>query len=166
MKFKFETSLNTFNIFATLILGLASLFISYNSYILSQKQADLSERQDILETGQQNLELKNAILALINTSSMLRQSEKDYPNIMNCIEAFGEMKSILESQLKNNSLIENSSLAKKWTELLMDINFNIKFFQKGMSPNITIDGAYDRVKEMETKSTELLKVYSKKSTAK
>ena len=160
MKFKFEAHLNTFNIIATLIIGLAALFISFNSYRLTERQTHLTERQNNLEEGQLRLELKNSILNLINTSSMLRQNETDYPNIQNCINTFGEMKSILESQLKNKFLFENDSLAEKWTELLMSVNFNIKFFQPGISSNVKIDKAFSIVKEMESKSSELFSVYN------
>lgn len=61
----------------------------------------------------------------MNVSSMLKQNEKDYPNIQKCLNAFNEMKAILEGQLKNKLLFENSALADKWTEFLMEINFNI-----------------------------------------
>lgn len=159
MKLKFEPTLNTFNIFATLVLGVAALVISINSYRLTQRQTYLSERQNTLEEGQLRLELKNATLELINVSSMLRQTEKDYPNIQNCLVAFNEMKKILEGQLKNKLLFENPAMAEKWTEFLGDINFNIKFFQPGTSPNVIIDGAYKKVQEFENESSELFKLY-------
>lgn len=159
MKAKFESTINTVNIIATLILGVVALVISINSCRLSERQTYLVERQNSLDEGQLRLELKNAILELINVSSMLRQNEKDYPNIQKCLESFNEMKTILEGQLKNKLLFENSTLADKWTELLMDINFNIKFFQPGISPNVKIDGAYKKVQEFETRSSELLQLY-------
>lgn len=170
MKFKFENHLNMFNIIATLIIGTAALFISFNSYRLSERQTYLLEqqnniinRQTVLEEGQQKLELKNSILELMNISSMLRQTEKNYPNIKNCLKSFNEIKTILESQLKNKLLFDNSQLAEKWTDLLMDINFNIKFFEPGSSPNIIIDGAYDKVKEIETKCFALFDFLNKKA---
>lgn len=169
MKFKFENHLNTFNIIATLIIGIAALFISFNSYRLSERQTYLLEqqnsitsRQTTLEEGQQKLELKNSILELMNISSMLRQSEKNYPSIKNCLKSFNEIKMILESQLKNKLLFDNSQLAEKWTELLMDVNFNIKFFEPGTSPNVIIDGAYDKVKDIETKCFALFDLHNKK----
>lgn len=90
---------------------------------------------------------------------MLRQTEQDYPNVQRCLDAFAEMKRILEGQLKNKLLFENPKLAEKWTELLGDVNFNIKFFQPGISPNVIIDGAYDKVKEFESKSSEVFRLY-------
>jgi hypothetical protein len=159
MKLKFDTTLNTFNIIATLILGVAALVISINSYRLTQRQTYLIERQNNLDEGQLKLELKNATLELINISSMFRQTEKDYPNIKNCLDGFNEMKNILEGQLKNKLLFENPELSAKWTELLGDINFNIKFFQPGISNNVVIDGAYKKVEEFEQKSSELLGLF-------
>ena len=159
MKLKFETTLNTVNIIATLVLGLVALIISINSYRLSERQTYLIERQNKLDEGQLKLELKNAALELINVSSMLRQTEKDYPNIQKCLNAFNEMKNILESQLKNKLLFENSEMSDKWIELLGDINFNIKFFQPGTSPNVIIDDAYRKVQEFEKKSTEIFQLY-------
>ncbi len=159
MKLKFETTLNSFNIFATLILGVVALVISINSYRLTERQTYLTERQNTLDEGQLKLELKNATLELINVSSMLRQTEKDYPNIQNCLTAFNEMKNILEGQLKNKLLFENPALADKWTEFLGYVNFNIKFFQPGTSPNVIIDGAYKKVQEFESKSSELFRLY-------
>lgn len=159
MRFKFDATLNTFNIFATLILGIAALIISVNSYRLSERQTYLIERQNQLDEGQLKLELKSAALELINVSSMLRQTEKDYPNIQSCIDAFNEMKRILEGQLKNKLLFENPKLADKWTELLGDVNFSIKFFQPGTSPNVKIDGAYAKVQEFENRSSELFMLY-------
>jgi hypothetical protein len=50
-------------------------------------------------------------------------------------------------------------LSAKWTELLGDINFNIKFFQPGISNNVVIDGAYKKVEEFEQKSSELLGLF-------
>lgn len=159
MKIKFETTLNAFNIFATLVLGVVALIISINSYKLSERQTYLIERQNKLDEGQLRLELKSAALELINVSSMLRQSEKDYPNIQRCLDAFAEMKRILEGQLKNKLLFENPELADKWTELLGDVNFNIKFFQPGTSANVIIAGAYKKVQELESRSAELFKLY-------
>lgn len=159
MKYKFETTLNAFNIFATLVIGVVALIISINSYRLSERQTYLIERQNKLDEGQLKLELKNAALELINVSSMLRQTEKDYPNIQRCLDAFADMKRILEVQLKNKLLFENPELAEKWTELLGDVNFNTKFFQPGTSPNVIIDGAFDKVKEFENKSSELFRLF-------
>jgi hypothetical protein len=159
MKLNFNSTLNTFNIISTLILGIVALVISINSYRLSERQTYLIERQNTLDEGQSRLELKNAILELINVSSMLRQSEKDYPNIQKCLGSFNEMKEILEGQLKNKSLFENATLADKWTKFLMDVNFNIKFFQPGTSQNVIIDGAYKKVQDFETKSSELFQLY-------
>lgn len=163
---KFQNILNTFNIIATLILGVVALIISINSYrlserqtLLTEKQTYLTERQNKLDEGQLKLELKNAALELINVSSMLRQTEKDYPNIQNCIDSFNEMKKILEGQLKNKILFDNSEMTDKWVELLGDINFNIKFFQSGTSPNVIIDGAYNKVKEFEEKTSEIFLLY-------
>ena len=135
------------------------MIISVNSYKLSERQTYLIERQNKLDEGQLKLELKNAALELINISSMLRQTEKNYPNIQRCLDAFAEMKRILEGQLKNKFLFENPELADKWTELLVDVNFNIKFFQPGISRNVIIDGAYEKVKEFESKSSELFRLY-------
>ena len=159
MKVKFETNLNTINILGTLILGVVALLISINSYRLTERQTYLIERQNNLDEGQLKLELKNATLELINVSSMLRQTEKDYPNIQKCLTAFNEMKNILEGQLKNRLLFENPVLAEKWTELLRDLNFNIKFFQPGISPNVLIVGAYEKVQKFESRSSELFRLY-------
>ena len=154
-----EFTLNTINIISTLILGVVALIISINSYRLSERQAYIIERQNTLDEGQSKLELKNAILELINVSSMLSQNEKDYPNIQKCLDSFNEMKRILEGQLKNKFLFENATLADRWTMLIMDINFNIKFFQPGLLPNVIIDGAYKKVQDFETKSSQLFQLY-------
>ncbi|MEK6451234.1 MULTISPECIES: hypothetical protein [unclassified Myroides] len=159
MKIKFESTLNTINIIATLLLGIVALVISINSYKLTERQTYIIEHQNRLDEGQLKLELKNASLELINVSSMLRQSESDYPNIKNCLKSFNEMKMILESQLKNKYLTENKQMSEKWVDLLMKLNFTIKFFQSGTSPNVRIDGAYKTVEEIETKSSELFHLY-------
>ncbi len=159
MKVKFKPTLDTINIITTLILGIVALIISINSYRLSERQIHLIERQNDLDEGQLKLELKNSILELINISSMLRQNEKDYPDIRNCLNSFNEIKAILEGQLKNKFLFENNELSDKWTSLLIDVNFNIKLFRPGTSPNVKIDRAYNKVQELENKSSELLKLY-------
>lgn len=142
-----------------LLLGLVALIISINSYRLSERQTYLIERQNKLDEGQLKLELKNTALELINVSSMLRQTEKDYPNIQKCLDAFNEMKNILEGQLKNKLLFENIEMSDKWIELLGEINFNIKFFQPGTLPNVIIVGANKKVKDFEQKSIEIFKCY-------
>lgn len=50
-------------------------------------------------------------------------------------------------------------MSDKWVELLMDINFNIKFFKAGVSPNVVIDGAYSKIQEIEQESAEILRLY-------
>lgn len=160
MKLKSSFSLNTFNIFATLILGIVSLIISINSYRVTERQTELIERQNLLEEGQLKLELKNAIFELINISSILRQEEHDYPDIRKCLVAFNEMKIILQNQLKNKILFENEKLSSVWTEFLIDLNFNIKLFETGLSPNVKIDGAYDKIKSFDNKCKEILNIYN------
>ncbi len=161
MNIKYDRVLNTFNIFATLILGVASLLISINSFRLSNRQTIIIERQNLLEEGQLKLELKNASLELINVSSMLLQTVKDYPNIQKSLNAFNEMKRILEGQLKNKLLIENQNFAENWTELLGEVNFNIKLFQTGISTNVKIEGAYKTIQELEAKCSELFMLFNK-----
>lgn len=96
MNSKFGKILNTLNVVATLILGLASFIISVNSYRLSQRQTHLIERQNKLDEGQLKIELRNASRKLIKVSSLLLQYERDYPNIQNCLAAFKVMKYILK----------------------------------------------------------------------
>lgn len=155
---KFKTNLDSFNIIATLLLGFAALIISINSYRLTERQTYLIERQNILEEGQLKLELKNAILEAMNIAGYLSQTEKDYPNIKNCIDGFKELKSILNRQLENKILFENKELSQEWTELSMNVNFSIKLFQEGLRENLTIAGAHNKVLEIDSKTKKLFKL--------
>ncbi|GEM_PF-5849868 len=160
MNLKSRLSLNTFNIFTTLILGIVSLIISINSYRVTERQAQLIERQSLLEEGQLQLELKNAILELMNVSSTLSQEEQDYPDIRKSVKALNEMKAILDRELKNKLLFEDEKLSGAWTELLIGVNFNIKLFETGLSPNVKIDGAYNIIRSLNNKSKEIFDIYN------
>ena len=153
-KITWHDRINIGNVFATLILSIVALFVSYNSYKLTVNQSELSNRQ--LE-----FELKNSILSLITTSSMLNQSESEIPTIDKSLKAFSEMKIILESQLKNGNLINRPKLADMWTSLLSDVNFNIKFFQEGLKPNTIINGAKDKISNLSRQTSELFTEFNK-----
>ena len=153
-KITWHDRINIANVFATLILSIVALFVSYNSYKLTLNQNKLSDRQ--LE-----FELKNSILLLITTSSMLNQTQSDTPTIDRCLTAFGEMKLVLEGQLKNNNLINRSKLADMWTSLLSDVNFDIKFFQEGLKPNTIIDGAKKKIDDLNRQTSNLFAEFNK-----
>lgn len=146
--------INIANIIATLILSFVTLVISYNSYRISENLNRLNDRQS-------EFELNNTILSLVTVSNMLRQTEPDTPNISRCIKSFSEMKSLLESQMKNSSLIKRSKLSSMWTELHRDITFNIKLFEEGLRPKTIIDQAREQVVETEDKCISLYEEYSR-----
>ena len=156
---RFE-KINIANIILTLILSAIAVFLSYNSYKISENTFTNSEKIDKLNNTQSEFELKNSILSLINTASMLSQNEAKNPDISKCIRSFTEMKYVLESQVKNYSLIQRKKLAELWTDLLMDINFNIKFFELGLKKNTVIEGASEMILKVSEKIKILFDTFS------
>ena len=91
------------NVVATLLVSVATFWVSLNTYRLSEHVNEISEKQS-------EFELRNSILNLITQSSMLRQQESNPPNVSNCIGAYREMRVVLESQMRNSSLIQKEQL--------------------------------------------------------
>ena len=81
--------------------------------------------------------------------------EGDNPNIKNCLDSYNEMKGVLESQIKNNYLIKRKDLSNEWTDLLIDVNFQIKFITPGLRKNVQIIGVKKEIVNI-TQKTSLL----------
>ena len=158
--------INIGNIIVTILLSLVTLVISYNSYKISINTYNNSESLNRLNDRQSEFEFKNSILSLINISSMLQQTESNNPNIAKCLKAFNEIKAILEAEIKNSSLIKRSKLADLWSSLLVDVNFEIKFFEQGLKPNSIIDKPKEKVIEIEKKCSDLFEEFSKTDSPK
>jgi hypothetical protein len=159
-RLKISEKIEISNITMTLVISIITLIISYNSYKISINTYNNSESINKLNDKQSELELKNSILELMNISGMLRQSEKNSPNIENCLKAFNEMKPRLESQLKNSRLSKYPKLADMWTDLLGDISFNIKLFEPGLRPTVTISQAYEKIVDLEKKCRDIFQEFA------
>lgn len=155
--------INVINIILTLILSAIAVFLAYNSYrtsITSLKISEntfiLSQNVDNLNKAQAEIELKSALYALFTTIDMQRQNDIEGKNLTKCIKTLTEMKSILESQIKNSYLAQDRGLSDLWIELYTKINFNIKFLEEGFKENTKVVGIKDIIVDLEKQSKVIL----------
>ena len=158
-KITWSEKINIANIFVTLLLSIASLGISYNSYKISVNTFNTNEKLNSLIDKQSEFELYTSVGTLVTISSMLNHNESENPNISNSLKAFNEIKSTLQSQLKNGSLIKNVHLASMWSAVLGDTEYKIKVFEIGLKPNTIIKGGKEMIIETEIKCNELYTEY-------
>jgi hypothetical protein len=155
---RFE-KINVINIILTLILSAVAVILAYNSYnisITSLKISEntfiLSEKVDKLNKVQAEIELKSSVFALFTTIDMQRQNDIEGKSLVKCIKTLNEMKSILEAQMKNGYLAQDSELSDLWIELFAKVNFDIKFLEEGLKVNTTVAGVKDILVELENKT--------------
>ncbi|QEC66989.1 hypothetical protein FRZ67_06650 [Panacibacter ginsenosidivorans] len=162
---RFE-KINVFNIILTLLLSAIAVMLSYNSYRISENTFTLSEKVDRLNMAQSEIELKSSVFALFTTIDMLRQNDAEGKNLDKCIKSLTEMKTILESQMKNIYLAQNSDLSELWVELYSKTNFDIKFLEEGLKANTIVSGVKDIIIELESQAKVIFDTFldhSKKS---
>jgi hypothetical protein len=148
---RFE-KINIINIILTLILSAIAVIMSYNSYRISENTFALSEKVEKLNAAQSEIELKSSVLALFTTIDMLKQNDSEGRDLQKCIKSLTEMKSILESQIKNFYLAQDNMLSELWIDLYSKINFDIKFLEEGLKANTTVSGVREIILELENKA--------------
>ena len=148
---RFE-KINVINIVLTLILSGIAVFLAYNSYKISENTFTLSEKVEKLNNAQAETELKSSVFALFTTIDMQRQNDLEGKNLEKCIKTLTEMKSILEGQMKNGYLAQDSELSDLWIELYATINFDIKFLEGGLKANTIIKGVKEILAELENQT--------------
>lgn len=149
------TLLERTNIVLTLILSAIAVFLSYNAYRVSDNTFELSKKVDHLSDVQSQMELKGAANSLFTTIDMQRQDDSTGKDIGKCLKTFSEMKTILESQMKNLFLAQNRDISELWVELYSRLGFDIKFIELGLKPNHQVAGVKDIINELENKSNEI-----------
>lgn len=159
---RFEKS----NVILTLILSAIAVILAYNSYRISvtslkisENTFTLSEKIDKINNTQAETELKSAVFALFTTIDMQRQNDPQSKDLQKSIKTLGEMKPILEAQMKNSYLAQNSELSTLWIELYSKINFDIKFLEEGLKPNTIVSGIREILAELEKMTKDIFDKY-------
>lgn len=160
----FFERLNIYNFIATLLLSFLvfwqtcnsnrisnqSLEVSKNSLKISENALLLSEKIEQINEQQSILELKSSAGSMLTTINMLFQTDPKGTNIEAWLGALKETKAIAESQLKNLALANHDFLSTKWPLFYGRLNFDIKFIEPGLRPNVKILDIDQIIKELET----------------
>jgi hypothetical protein len=148
--------INIINIVMTLILSAIAVILAYNSYRISVTSLKISEntyllsqKVDKINNTQAEIELRGSIFALFTTIDMQRQNDVEGKNLQKCIKTLYEMKSILESQMKNAYLAQDKEISNTWVELYGQVNFNIKFLEEAQKGNTIVSGVKGILSELE-----------------
>jgi hypothetical protein len=149
---KFE-KISVFNFLATLMLSVIAVFLSYNSYRISENTFLLSQKVESINHAQAKNELLSSASALLTAISMLRQTDPEGKDLVKSIQALNEMKVILESQMKNHFLAQKPELSENWVELYSRIIFYIKFLSEGLKPHNAVAGVNDILIELDNKTS-------------
>lgn len=137
------------NFILTLILSAIAVFVSYNTFKVSENTLELTKSVNHINELQSKIELEGAVNTLFTIIDMQRQNDPEGKDIPKCISTLTEMKSILESQMKNTFLAQNSELSKLWILLYSRLEYDIKFLGIGQSEHTRLGGVNTIISELE-----------------